>query len=189
MSKTESEVSSTLESKQPIAKWKQLLQDYLIPCLMGAGIAWFIHTFIFFTAYVPSGSMEPTIMTGEKMLVAYCYDTDQLERGDIVVFESEEYGKYFVKRLIGKGGDKVELLEDGSVRLNGKLLDEPYVVNPVTFQLAQTFTVPDGHFFFLGDNRMDSHDARYWNEPFISEEAILGTPFLTISPLKDLRRL
>ena len=91
--------------------------------------------------------------------------------------------------MIGKGGDKVELLEDGSVRLNGKLLDEPYVVNPVTFQLAQTFTVPDGHFFFLGDNRMDSHDARYWNEPFISEEAILGTPFLTISPLKDLRRL
>ena len=128
-------------------------------------------------------------MTGEKMLVSYVYKTETLERGDIVVFESKEYDKFFVKRLIGKGGDTIELLEDGSVKVNGALLEEPYVVNPVVYQEPQTFEVPEGTLFFLGDNRMDSHDARYWQNPFISEEDVLGKPFLTVSPLSAIRPL
>ncbi len=189
MSEKENVTTSSCSSSNASPRWKSIIQDYLIPCVIGFLVAWFVTNYVFFTAYVPSGSMEPTIMTGEKMLVSYSHDTQKLERGDIVVFESKEYGKFFVKRLIGKGGDTVELLADGSVKVNGSLLEEPYVVNPVFYQEPQLFEVPEGTLFFLGDNRMDSHDARYWQQPFISEADVLGKPFFIISPLSKLRTL
>lgn len=185
-------MDKTSPSSSPPTKsswWMNLFQDYVVPCAIGFLVAWFVTTYVFFTAYVPSGSMEPTIMTGEKMLVAYTHQTDRLNRGDIVVFESKEYGKFFVKRLIAKGGDQVELLTDGSVFVNGERLDEPYITNPVLYQEAQSFSIPEGTLFFLGDNRMDSHDARYWANPFISEDDVLGKPFLTISPISEMRGL
>lgn len=184
------ETSSESESSSILPTWlKSLLQDYLFPCLIGFFVAWLVTEYVFCTAYVPSGSMEPTIMTGERMLVAYTYHPERLDRGDIVVFESKEYGKFFVKRLIAKGGDTVHLYEDGSVEVNGERLDEPYVTSEFIYQPEQTFKVPEGQLFFLGDNRMHSHDARYWEQPFISEKDVLGKPFLSIFPLSSIRWL
>lgn len=189
MSNKDLSTTSNHKASESSPWWKSIFQDYLIPCVVGFVVAWFVTTYIFFTAFVPSGSMEPTIDTGEKMLVSYLYNTDKLEHGDIVVFESKEFDKFFVKRLIGKGGDTIELLADGSVVRNGEILDEPYVINAVTYQTPQSFIVPEGTLFFLGDNRMNSHDARYWENPFISEDDVLGRPFLTISPIKNIRFL
>lgn len=167
----------------------KLIKDYVIPCLIGFFVAIFINRYLCFTAYVPSASMEPTIMTGDFMIVSRVYHPEKLKRGDVVVFESEEYDKTFVKRLIAVGGDTVELKASGAVYLNGELLDEPYVVNRPAFQREQTFVVPDGHYFFLGDNRPNSGDAREWENPYIPAEAIIGKPLFIMFPFEHLGKI
>lgn len=167
----------------------KVVKEYIIPCLLGFFAAIFINKFICFTAYVPSASMEPTIMTGDFMIVSRIHDSEKLERGDVVVFESKEYGKTFVKRLIAVGGDTVELKINGEVYLNGERLEETYVVNKQAYQKAQTFTIPEGHYFFLGDNRPNSGDAREWQNPFIPAEDILGKPLFVLFPFKNLGKI
>lgn len=167
----------------------KVIKDYVIPCLLGFFAAIFINKFICFTAYVPSASMEPTIMTGDFMIVSRVRHPEKLNRGDVVVFESKEYGKTFVKRLIAVGGDTVELKSTGEVYLNGELLEETYVVNKQTYQKEQTFAIPEGHYFFLGDNRPNSGDAREWENPFIPAEDILGKALFTLFPFENLGKI
>ena len=89
-------------------------------------------------AYVPSASMEKTIMTGEYVIIKR---TDSIETGDIVAFYSEENAENMVKRCIGCPGDVVDVRE-GSVYLNGVFLTEEYVSSH-TYE-TETFIVPEG---------------------------------------------
>ena len=178
-----------MSTKNRLAFLIPLIKECVLPCVLGFLAAILINKFICFTAYVPSASMEPTIMTGDFMIVSRLINQEKLERGDVVVFESKEFGKTFVKRLIAIGGDTVELKATGEVYLNGELLEEDYVVNKPIVQREQMFIVPEGHYFFLGDNRPNSGDAREWQNPFIPTEDVLGKPLFTLYPFNNFGKI
>lgn len=147
----------------------------IIIAVIGANL---INAYIFFIAIVPTGSMLPTIQLQEKLIVTSVWDSNKLERGDIVVFYSKELDEMLIKRLIGLPGDKVEIRpnNDGyaEVWINGEKLDEPYVSYNNTITEEQVFDVPEEHFLFLGDNRAGSLDARFWENPYIHSSDIEG---------------
>ena len=80
-----------------------------------------------------------------------------------MVFDSDELGITLVKRLVGLPGDHVVLDENGRMTLNGEPVEEPYVFHKDS--RTADFTVPEGHYLFLGDNRSGSNDARMWSQP------------------------
>ncbi len=145
--------------------------------------------------YVPSGSMTPTLKTNDYILVEKLryglrmpfvdrtvVPWSQPERGDIVVFKrsdnpttgADESEQDFVKRVIGVEGDIVELVGN-EVFVNGELLYEPYAEWGSYIQKGTlTFLVPEGSLFVLGDNRGDSFDSRFWDDPYVAAEQVVG---------------
>lgn len=131
----------------------------------------FLFALVVRVGYIPSDSMFPTLHVGDRV-AGITTNIVEPEHGDIVVFEpnkdeKEEENELWVKRLIGKPGDKVEI-KHGKVYVNGNLLDEPYVKQDMDYTC--TFVVPEERYFLLGDNRANSEDSRFWENPFIHLE-------------------
>lgn len=131
-------------------------------------LALLIDGFIIINATVPSGSMEKTIMTGDRVLgTRFAYWFSEPKRGDIVVFRypiDEAQGKKtkFIKRIIGLPGEIVTI-KSGVVYINGEALEENYINGTWTAENdGFEFNVPEDHYLMLGDNRNNSSDARYW---------------------------
>lgn len=139
-------------------------------------------------AYVPSGSMEPTLPTRSMFIglrLPYVVGDPVPERGDIVMFYNEEMQEIMVKRVIGLPGDTITF-SDGAVVVNGETLSEPYLPEGVETYPAQegaSFTVPEGCVFLLGDNRESSLDSRWWGNPYISLSDIQARALVSISLL------
>jgi len=158
-------------------------KNWLIPIMTAIIISLLIQKFIFFNVYLPpSGSMIPTLNDNDKALVSRIYNLDNNNRGSIFVFYSQELDERLVKRLIGVPGDKIEI-KNGVVFVNGIELDEYYVKNNIVFN--GTFEVPEGKYFFLGDNRANSYDSRFWKNPYIESSDIEGKLELRFYPFKD----
>jgi signal peptidase I len=147
----------------------------------------FLNKFVFILVTVPTGSMETTIMPGDRLYVNKLFDIEDAKRGDILVFRSDELNEKLVKRLIGLPGETVEINEDGQVFINGEKLNEPYAKQAKGE--GRTFTVPQGSYFFLGDNRPISVDARYWTNPYIPEDKIIGKATFRFFPLNRIGKL
>lgn len=129
---------------------------------------------------VKSGSMEPTLQTGDFVIFnRLAYVAHDVQRGDIINFWSDEYGMLFSKRVIGVGGDHIEF-HDGYVFVNDMLCEESYIADGIETNSGKTFDVPEGCVFVLGDNRDDSVDSRYFENPYIPEESITGKYLGTI---------
>ena len=141
---------------------------------------------IFSLAWVPSGSMEPTLPTKSYFLgwrLPYFFGNPTPERGDIIMFRSEELDELLVKRVIGLPGDTVSL-EDGAVYVNGAALEEAYLAEQgVTWPTAETavFEVPEGCVFVMGDNRTGSFDSRAWDNPYIPVETIRSKALVDVA--------
>lgn len=171
-------------------KMKELVKEWLIPLAIALLIALLLKRFILFIAYVPTESMEPTVMPGERLLITRIYKPEKLKRGDIVVFNFEETDTVLIKRLIGLPGDRVKIIE-GVLYINGDEVPEPYVENEdiQTHFDGEEIVVPDNAYFFLGDNRTASMDGRYWFYPFVQEKDIIGIARFTIFPFNKIRLL
>ena len=128
---------------------------------------------------VPSASMEPNYMTGSAFVGLRLVDRDDMERGTPVLFHFGD--EVFLKRVIGLPGETVSF-SDGDVYINGEFLDESeYLADTVyTDSPTESFTVPDGCYFFLGDNRENSYDARYWENSYISSDAVIGRMLVAV---------
>ncbi len=170
-----------------MSKINYLIKEWIVPIIVALVIVFFLNKFVFVLVTVPTGSMLDTIEPGDKLFVSKLIDKDKLERGDIVVFESDELEKILVKRLIGMPSDEVFIDKEGDVYINGDLLVENYAIK-VT-QKQQKFEVPNNSFFFLGDNRPNSRDARYWEQPFIEKEDIMGKVVFRFFPITRIGRL
>lgn len=139
-------------------------------------LAALVDSFLIVNATVPTGSMENTIMTGDRILaLRTSYWFGEPERGDVVVFEypDDPTGEtLYVKRIIGLPGDTVEV-RGGEVLVNGEALEEPYI-KEVTEGDFGPYTVPEDGYFMMGDNRNKSLDSRFWTNKFVTEDQILG---------------
>lgn len=166
---------------------KKIFKDWIVPIIAAIIIAFMINKFVFFNVIVPTGSMIPTINLKDKILVTRVHNKNNLKNGDVVVFHSDELEEDLIKRLIGKPNDEVEVREDGSLYVNQIKIDESYVVYPGG--KTGKFKVPENSYFFMGDNRANSLDARYWQQPFISEKDIMGKARIIISPFSRFGKL
>jgi len=121
---------------------------------------------------VQGDSMMPTLHEGEYLIInKLSYYLDEPQRGDIVVLHyPRDRSREYIKRVIGLPGDRVEI-GDGQVRVNGVVLNEPYLANNPTYG-NQSWVVPEGHYFVMGDNRNNSSDSRDWS--FLPRSDIVG---------------
>ena len=178
------------------------LRENLVSIVVCSIFAFFVTTYVVHPMTVPTSSMEPTILVGDRLLVdkftvrnafgsglplAASHD---IQRGDIVVFKHPtDIESLWVKRVIGMPGESVEI-RSKQVYVDGAALDEPYKHhsdpsfypggNRDHFGPAR---VPEGFFFVMGDNRDNSLDSRYWG--FLRRELLVGRPLVTFWSYED----
>jgi signal peptidase I len=191
------------------ARRRRLVIEYVIIIAVAVGLALLVQAYVVKPYRIPSGSMENTLMVGDRVFVnRFIYHFRSVHRGDIVVFREPgsgpDAGTVLIKRVIGLPGDVISL-QGGSVYVNGKRLSEPYVRqqrNPdgtfspeptihfdggMPFALAGPYRVPAGDYFMMGDNRTDSGDSRQFGP--MPRSDIIGEAFLIYWPLNRLRIL
>lgn len=165
-----------------------LWQETILLIVTAVVLAVVVKTFFVQAFYIPSGSMEPTMLVNDRILVQkVSYWTDDPDRGDVIVFddpggwlsqdESGHAGNYLtrgleaiglyptgghlIKRVIGVGGDHVECCDEGRLTVNDTPLTEEYVLDPEATQEKEfDVTVPEGYLWVMGDNRANSADSR-----------------------------
>ena len=148
-----------------------------------AAIAVIISTMILPVLRVTGTSMNPTLKNDEVLL---CNKLADIERGDIVAFYYNS--KVLIKRVIGLPGDVIDIAEDGTVYVNGEMLDEPYVSALAFGEADQEFPVQvqESRYFLCGDNRPISIDSRSTTIGCIAEENIIGVVFFRVLPFDSI---
>lgn len=151
-------------------------------------IAFLLETFIVINARIPSASMENTIMTSDRIFGnRLAYINDDPKRYDIVIFKyPDDESQLFIKRVIGLPGETVEII-DGKVYINNSAepLDDSFCPETPEGDFGP-YVVPEGSYFMLGDNRNHSRDSRYWDNTFVSKDAILGKTIFRYWPITEI---
>jgi signal peptidase I len=191
------------EKRSPL----QFLKELPGLVILAFALALIIKTFLFQAFFIPSGSMEPTLMPGDRVLVNkipyYFHDP---RPGDIIVFEDPHPSEHddrgvvggflhwlvqgigvqrpedqdFIKRVIGLPGDTVQG-KNGSVYVNDVKIDEPYLPEGEKTEPFHTFQVPAGMLFVMGDNRGNSSDSRF-SLGYIPIDNVIGRAFVVMWP-------
>lgn len=192
-SNTPAEEQTPKKKKEPMT-FKRFYKEWILPFGLEILALFLIVKFVLFVPIVPSGSMEPTIAEHSALIALRVHHLEKLQRGDIIVFTAqtpELEGTTLIKRLIGLPGDHVEIDESGAVTINGKVQPEDYVVyqgiNPN--RTPYTYYVPEGCYLFFGDNRSNSLDARYWENMYVTGDAIQGRAVFTLFPFGNFGKL
>ena len=127
-------------------------------------------------------SMTPTLDNGQ---IVVSVKTGELEPGDVVAFYYNN--KILIKRVICGSGDWVDIQQDGTVLVNGQVLDEPYLTEKAlgTCDIELPYQVPDGRVFVMGDHRETSVDSRSTSVGCVAQEQIVGRIFFRVWPLNE----
>ena len=161
---------------------------YLL-CVLGA--VWLVITFVGQRTEVEGASMENTLHNGDNLIVdKLSYRFHDPERFDIIVFPFQfQDNTYYIKRIIGLPGETVQIMDDGSIYINGEKLEENYgmeVIKPETIgRAAEPIELGDDEYFVMGDNRNNSSDSRTDMVGNIKRENIIGKAWLRIWPFSD----
>ena len=140
---------------------------------------------------VPSASMEPTLPVRSAVLCGRLdYRFTQPQRGDVVVFHWDQDGdaRYFIKRLIALPGETVQIT-GGVTYIDGQPLAEPWLTQPPLPLDFGPVTVPPDEYFFLGDNRNNSWDGRYWDDPFVPRQDLAARAWCSVHLRYGFRNL
>ncbi|WP_193725992.1 signal peptidase I [Anaerosacchariphilus polymeriproducens] len=145
-------------------------------------IVFILNTCIIANAQVPTGSMETTVMTGDRIIInRLAYKFEEPHRGDIVSFIFPDDGKTpYLKRVIGLPGETIEG-KNGDIYINGELLKANYT-DEKSYDDFGPYKIPDKSYFMMGDNRNNSFDARYWNNKFVKLDDIIGKALVSYFP-------
>ncbi|MEQ8833980.1 MAG: signal peptidase I [Miltoncostaeaceae bacterium] len=176
---------------------RRLVRDVIVPVAVAIALAFVIQAAVAKPYEIPTESMVPTIQADDRIIAnRVIYRFRDIERGDVVVFDPPRSASRFcgetaggnipfVKRVIGLGGDTVEIRRNGPTLVNG----EPFDVRNARPNPAQKgedsrlFQVPEEHIFVLGDNRADSCDSHQWPDPFVPEDNVIGQAEVIYWPL------
>ena len=180
----------------PVARRRSRALDAAVEILTTVALAIILYvviqTFVVQTYRVLQQSMLPSLLPDQHLLIDKLTPRfDDYSRGDVVVFhppDSSEEDTPFIKRVIGVGGDHVEI-RDGSVFVNGAKLTEPYTYkNQPTEALCEQseWDVPEGSLFVLGDHRMASTDSRCFSSTFVRVDEVIGRAWLRFWPLNTI---
>jgi signal peptidase I len=148
-----------------------------------------IRSFVVQPFFIPSGSMEPTLKIGDRVLVnKLSYDFHSVHRGDIVVFTKPPNDfspgvKDLIKRVIGLPGESISA-QNGEIDINGRPLHESWLPRGVTTQNFGPVVIPKGRYFMMGDNRGDSADSRVFGP--VPSKLFIGRAFALVWPLSRL---
>jgi signal peptidase I len=178
--------------KSPVVEWLVVVVVALVAALM-------VKTFAVQAFVIPSQSMEPTLLPGDRVLVdKLAKDFGAVTTGDVIVFRHlpRDHSPFndLIKRVIAGPGQSV-YVANCKVFVNGKELEQPYL--PTGWQntsseyctvwdgsgmldLPDPYTVPAGHYFVMGDNRRDSDDSRFWGP--VPASYIVGVAFVRMWP-------
>ena len=167
------------------------LFNFLTSFVVAVAIAMLLQRFIIINANIPSGSMENTIMTGDRVIgnrLAYLFGGPK--RGDIVIFKyPDDERQLFVKRVIGMPGETV-VIEDANIYIDGVLLEENYLKDTWVVDAGPyTYVVPENSYFVMGDNRNNSKDSRYWKNTYVQEDQLLGEAVFCYWPFDNFGKL
>lgn len=164
--------------------------SFLVMLALALLVFFGLRTFVIEPYDIPSGSMETTIMTGDRVFAEkVSYYFRDVQPGDIVTFNSPEVaGQVLIKRCIATAGQTVDLV-DGAVFVDGQRLDEPYTHELPSYplrtasgeEISYPYTVPDGYIWVMGDNRTNSSDSRYFGP--VPEDSVTGRGCLVFWPL------
>jgi signal peptidase I len=186
-----------VRNRKENSKRKSVFREYAEAAAIAVILALFIRTFVVQAFKIPSGSMEPTLLVGDHILVnKFLYGIklpfirktiipiSDPERNDVVVFVYPvDKSKDFIKRVIGLPGDRIEI-KGQEIYINGQLFKDEYGFytnqgaqrrNPTT-KSDRVITVPERHLFVMGDNRDHSYDSRFWG--FVPLKSVKGKAFI-----------
>ena len=150
----------------------------------------FLFKVVLMLNFVPSGSMEGTVNPGNFLIsTRFNVKAEELERYDVLIFTPLDCPeKTYMKRLIGLPGETIEV-KNGKVYANGIELDSSFKKGPQNRTGDGVYVVPEGCYFFLGDNRNNSNDSRFWKEKYVPLENIQAKAKYIIFPFMDAKSL
>ena len=175
-------------TKAQIWEWAESLLIALVLALL-------IRTFVVQAFKIPTGSMRPTLLEGDRLLVnKFIYRFKEPGRGDIIVFRfPKDRKKDYIKRLIAKSGETVEI-KNGNIYVDDQIVEDPFIIRSNTYYNKEPYgginkkiKVPEKSFYVLGDNRASSRDSRYWG--FVPQKNVIGKALFTYWPPKRIRTL
>lgn len=179
-------------------KKKGVVREYAEAAVIAVILALLIRTFVVQAFKIPSGSMEPTLLVGDHILVnKFIYGVkipfirntiipiSTPQRDDVIVFiYPHDTSKDYIKRVIGLPGDRIEIF-DRKININGTLYDDKHGVYSevrnggslnMTTKPNRPIIVPENHLFVMGDNRDHSSDSRVWG--FVPLKSVKGKAFI-----------
>jgi len=173
------------------ANVKKEIWEWIETIALALALAFLVRTFIVAAFKIPTGSMRPTLLEGDKIFVnKFIYRFTLPHRGDVIVFKYPlEPKKDFVKRLIGFSDESVEI-KDGKILINGKEVDEQKILSRRYYnrgpygEEGQKVKIPPNSFYALGDNSANSRDSREWG--FVPKKNLVGKAFVIWWPPKRI---
>ncbi len=175
------QLSNEIKRIRYIKEYRRMLSNTVSSLIVVAAVAVLISMLFLPVLRVTGTSMAPTFMNDELVI---CNKRGNFKSGDVVAFYFNN--KILLKRVIGTAGDVIDIKEDGTVYLNGEVLDEPYVNEKALGEcdIKLPYQVPDNRIFVMGDHRSTSIDSRSTSVGCIADEYIIGKVILRIWPFK-----
>lgn len=162
------------------------LREWIKALVVALLLAWVLRSVLVQPYRVEGSSMESNLHDTERLFInRMVYRLHPPRRGDVVVVDLPNEGITIIKRIIGLPGETIEI-KDGSVFIEGELLEEPYLTQ-ATLDIYGPTQIPEEHYFVMGDNRINSRDSRNVSVGFVSQEQIKGHAFLVYWPLPATR--
>ena len=185
---------------------KSVAREWIESIIIAAILALFVRTFFFEPYKIPTSSMVPTLMPGDKIFVTKTLygpripivawrlpGTKKPVRGEVIVFVAPmEKNKCYIKRAMGMPGDEVEI-KLGNIYINGEAVMDPKISKKFYYNVGEygkegaSIVVPEDNYFVLGDNSSSSKDSRYWG--YVPFKNVVGKALFIWWPPKRVRNI